>query len=140
MQVLGRSAILRWETSGGFMEYIQWDHKQGNMLLVVPEGSYADHLDNNASIKQKRRPDLRPWEERLNVSASPESDVLPMKTMYNGNGTPLGYFKEDPYIIPNTCGILIPPHIEDDHSPLSRGGAPRGKGVRHRFLESSNGC
>lgn len=30
-----------------------------------------------------------------------------------------GGFEEGPYILPNTTwGVLIPPHIEDDHSPL----------------------
>lgn len=30
-----------------------------------------------------------------------------------------GNFEEGPYIIPETSwGVLIPPHIEDDHSPL----------------------
>ncbi|WOL09002.1 hypothetical protein Cni_G17755 [Canna indica] len=182
-QVLGRSAIPRWETSG-FVEYIQWGHKQGDMLLVVPEGSYAVRLGNDASIKQKvklaagMRYSLTfsaartcAQEERLNVSASPESGVLPMQTMYSSNGWdsycwawlaksdeveivihnpgvsedpacgPLidsiairqlfpprrtntnllknGDFEEGPYIIPNTtCGVLIPPQIEDDHSPL----------------------
>ncbi|GMN50067.1 hypothetical protein TIFTF001_019235 [Ficus carica] len=30
-----------------------------------------------------------------------------------------GNFEEGPYVFPNTtCGVLIPPHIEDDHSPL----------------------
>jgi hypothetical protein len=30
-----------------------------------------------------------------------------------------GYFEEGPYMMPNTSwGVLIPPHIEDDHSPL----------------------
>lgn len=30
-----------------------------------------------------------------------------------------GKFEEGPYVMPNTSwGVLIPPHIEDDHSPL----------------------
>lgn len=30
-----------------------------------------------------------------------------------------GNFEEGPYVMPNTSwGVLIPPHIEDDHSPL----------------------
>ncbi|THU45409.1 hypothetical protein C4D60_Mb02t17630 [Musa balbisiana] len=182
-QVIGRNAIPQWQITG-FVEYIQWGQKQGDMLLVVPEGSYAVRLGNDASIKQKvklakgMRYSLTfsaartcAQEERLNVSASPESGVLPMQTMYSSNGWdsyawawlaksdevevvihnpsvsedpacgPLidsvaikqlipprrtntnvlknGGFEEGPYILPNTTwGVVIPPHIEDDHSPL----------------------
>ncbi|RWV92364.1 hypothetical protein GW17_00045267, partial [Ensete ventricosum] len=182
-KVAGRDAIPRWQITG-FVEYIQWGQKQGDMLLVVPEGSYAVRLGNDASIKQRVtvtrgvRYSLTfsaartcAQEERLNVSASPESGVLPMQTMYSSNGWdsyawawlaksdevevvihntgvsedpacgPLidsvaikqlfpprrtntnllknGDFEEGPYILPNTTwGVLIPPQIEDDHSPL----------------------
>ncbi|CAL9195297.1 unnamed protein product, partial [Musa hybrid cultivar] len=182
-KVAGRDAIPRWQITG-FVEYIQWGQKQGDMLLVVPEGSYAVRLGNDASIKQsvKVTKGVRysltfsaartcAQEERLNVSASPESGVLPMQTMYSSNGWdsyawawlaksdvvevvihntgvsedpacgPLidsvaikqlfpprrtntnllknGDFEEGPYILPNTTwGVLIPPQIEDDHSPL----------------------
>ncbi|KAJ8464723.1 hypothetical protein OPV22_027275 [Ensete ventricosum] len=51
-QVIGRNAIPQWQITG-FVEYIQWGQKQGDMLLVVPEGSYAVRLGNDASIKQK---------------------------------------------------------------------------------------
>lgn len=31
-----------------------------------------------------------------------------------------GDFEEGPFILPNTSwGVLVPPHVEDDHSPLS---------------------
>ncbi|XP_042398488.1 uncharacterized protein LOC121988861 [Zingiber officinale] len=182
-QVIGHEAIPQWQTAG-FVEYIQWGQKQGDMLLVVPEGSFAIRLGNDASIKQRVRltEGVRysltfsaartcAQEERLNVSASPEFGVLPMQTMYSSNGWdsyswaflaksaavdlvihnpgvsedpacgPLidsvairqlfpprrtntnlfknGDFEEGPYIIPNTTwGVLVPPQIEDDHSPL----------------------
>ena len=38
---------------------------------------------------------------------------------YTGNILKNGDFEEGPYIFPNTSwGVLIPPNIEDDHSPL----------------------
>ncbi|KAK1282481.1 hypothetical protein QJS10_CPB22g01069 [Acorus calamus] len=182
-EVIGRRSIPNWEISG-FVEYIESGHKQGDMLLVVPEGAYAIRLGNEASIKQAVA--VRPGmyysltfsaartcaqEEKLNVSVAPDSGVLPMQTMYSSNGWdsyawafqatrpfaevvihnpgveedpacgPLidsvamralynprrtnenllknGDFEEGPYIIPNTTwGVLIPPNIEDDHSPL----------------------
>lgn len=181
--VLGRDAIPQWWTTG-FVEYIESGHKQGDMLLVVPEGYYAVRLGNEASIMQ--RVSVQPGmyytlsfsaartcaqEERLNVSVAPDSGVLPMQTMYSSSGWdayawafkavypvaevvihnpgveedpacgPLidsvamkalypprptnknllknGGFEEGPYIFPNTSwGVLIPPNIEDDHSPL----------------------
>lgn len=182
-RVVGKHAIPEWEISG-FVEYIPSGHKQGDMLLVVPEGSFAVRLGNGAYIKQKmavqkgKRYSLTfsaartcAQNEQLNVSVTPESGVLPMQTMYSSNGWdsyawafkaaveevdvvihntgtaddpacgPLidsvalkalnppritnknllknGDFEEGPYIIPNTTwGVLIPPHIEDDHSPL----------------------
>ncbi|KAM1772096.1 hypothetical protein ACFX11_046836 [Malus domestica] len=45
-------AIPNWEISG-FVEYIKSGQKQGDMLLVVPEGGFAVRLGNEASIKQK---------------------------------------------------------------------------------------
>lgn len=97
-QVIGHDSIPQWQTAG-FVEYIQWGQKQGDMLLVVPEGSFAVRLGNDASIKQQVRltKGVRysltfsaartcAQEERLNVSASPEFGVLPMQTMYSSNG------------------------------------------------------
>ena len=181
--VKGGKAIPKWETSG-FVEYIESGHKQGDMLLVVPQGAYAVRLGNDASILQ-RIPVARgsyyaitfsaartcAQAERLNVSVSPESGVLPMQTIYGSNGWdsyawafkakldvvdlvihnpgveedpacgPLidavairtlypptlskgnmlknGGFEEGPYFLPNASwGVLVPPNIEDDHSPL----------------------
>ncbi|KAI7987792.1 hypothetical protein LOK49_LG13G02522 [Camellia lanceoleosa] len=181
--VLKHTAIPEWETSG-FVEYIKAGQKQGDMLLVVPEGAAAVRLGNEASIKQ-RMPVTKGMyysltfsaartcaqEETLNVSVAPDFGVLPMQTLYSSNGWdsyawafqaevpvaeivihnpgvsedpacgPLidsiairalypprltklnilknGGFEEGPYIFPNTSwGVLIPPNIEDDHSPL----------------------
>lgn len=181
-------AIPSWEISG-FVEYIKSGQKQGDMLLIVPEGTFAVRLGDEASIKTKVNVTKGRFyalsfsaartcaqEERLNVSVSPNSEprdwgMLPMQTMYSSDGWdsyswgfkadsneielviynpgmekdpacgPLidsvalktlhlpkwtrgnmlknGNFEEGPYIFPNTTwGALIPPNIEDDHSPL----------------------
>lgn len=187
-KVIGSNAIPNWETSG-YVEYIKSGQKQGDMLLVVPEGAFAVRLGDEASIKTKvnvvngmfyaltfSAARTCAQEEKLNVSVSPNSEekdwgMLPMQTMYSSDGWdsyswgflaesnqiqitihnpgmekdpacgPLidsvalkaltspkrtranmlknGNFEEGPYIFPNTSwGALIPPNIEDDHSPL----------------------
>ncbi|KAI3454035.1 hypothetical protein Pfo_010698 [Paulownia fortunei] len=181
--VLKPHAIPKWQISG-FVEYIKAGQKQGDMLLVVPEGYAAVRLGNEASIKQllnvtKGMPYSLTFsaartcaqEESVNVSVAPDYGVLPIQTLYSSNGWdsyawafranysvaeilihnpgveedpacgPLidsiairalyppkassdnllknGDFEEGAYIFPNTSwGVLIPPNIEDDHSPL----------------------
>ncbi|XXG45643.1 hypothetical protein AAC387_Pa02g0676 [Persea americana] len=96
--VIGKNAIPNWEISG-FVEYIKSGQKQGDMLLVVPEGAFAVRLGNEASIKQKVKVLKGMYysitfsaartcaqEEKLNVSVAPDSGVLPMQTMYSSNG------------------------------------------------------
>ncbi|KAL6985302.1 hypothetical protein U1Q18_018678 [Sarracenia purpurea var. burkii] len=182
--VLGRNAVPEWETSG-FVEYIKSGQKQGDMLLVVPEGVFAVRLGNEASIKQRVKVVKGMYyaitfsaartcaqEERLNVSVAPDFGVLPVQTLYSSNGWdayswafqaaydeaeivlhnpgveedpacgPLidsiyvkalypprptnknilknGDLEEGPWVpdvFPH-AGVLIPPNIEDDHSPL----------------------
>ncbi|CAL5444044.1 unnamed protein product [Camellia sinensis] len=188
-EVMDRNAIPNWESSG-FVEYIKSGTKQGDMLLVVPEGNFAVRLGNDASIKQKVRVANGMFysltlsagrtcgqEEKLNVSVWPSTEakdwgMLPIQTMYSSDGwdsyswgflaeaseleiiihnpeldkvdsacgplvdsvalkalsTPQttgvnmlknGNFEEGPYVFPNaSSGVLIPPNIEDDHSPL----------------------
>ncbi|CAB4303248.1 unnamed protein product [Prunus armeniaca] len=182
------NAIPNWEVSG-YVEYIKSGQKQGDMLLVVPEGGFAVRLGKEASIKQKIKVTKGRFysvtfsaartcgqEETLNVSINPNLEkndwgIFPIQTMYSSNGWdsyawgfnadsdelefrihnpgaeddaacgPLidsvalkvlappkrtranllknGDFEEGPYVFPNTSwGVLIPPHIEDDHSPL----------------------
>ncbi|KAL5212249.1 hypothetical protein ABZP36_023096 [Zizania latifolia] len=98
-RVLGATAIPSWQTSG-FVEYIPSGKKQGDMVLVVPEGAYAVRLGNEASIRQRLAGAVRgaryaltfsaartcAQAERLNVSASGQSAVLAMQTMYSSNG------------------------------------------------------
>lgn len=101
--VKGKNAIPNWETSG-YVEYIKSGHKQGDMLLIVPEGAFAVRLGNDASIKQKVKVAKGQFysltfsaartcaqEERLNVSVSPKADaedwgILPIQTVYSSNG------------------------------------------------------
>ncbi|GFP90448.1 GTP-binding nuclear protein Ran-3 [Phtheirospermum japonicum] len=187
-RVLGPHAIPSWELSG-FIEYIKSGHKQGDMLLVVPEGASAVRLGDEASIKTKVKVTngmsyslsfsaarTCAQEEKLNVSIWPNSEpkdwgILPIQTVYSSDGwdsyswgflaqsneieitihnpgkekdpacgplidsvalkalrAPIrqrgnmlknGNFEEGPYIFPKTSwGVLIPPNIEDDHSPL----------------------
>ncbi|XP_028779293.1 uncharacterized protein LOC114747689 [Neltuma alba] len=196
----GRNAIPEWEISG-YVEYIRSGQKQGDMLLVVPEGAYAVRLGNEASIKQRIKVVKGMYysitfvaartcaqDERLNVSVSPDSGVLPMQTLYSSNAFdayawafqaeysevdlvihnpgveedpacgPLidsvalkslyppkptnknilknGDFEEGPYVFPNsTSGVLIPPNIEDDHSPLPGWMVESLKAVKYIDLE-----
>ncbi|KAL7140004.1 hypothetical protein ABFS83_09G091400 [Erythranthe nasuta] len=182
-------SIPDWEVSG-YVEYIKSGHKQGDMILVVPQGAAAVRLGDEASIKTKRVKVINGMfysvsfgaartcaqEEKLNVSFAPNKEekdwgVLPIQTVYSSDGwdcyswgflaqsdeivitfhnpgvekdpacgplidsvalkalhAPIrqrgnmlknGNFEEGPYIFPNTTyGCLIPPNIEDDHSPL----------------------
>ena len=97
-EVIGRHAIPEWELSG-FIEYIKAGQKQGDMLLVVPEGAFAVRLGNEASIKQRVNVTKGMYysitfsaartcaqEEKLNISVAPDWGVLPMQTMYSSNG------------------------------------------------------
>lgn len=96
--VLKPNAVPKWEISG-FVEYIKAGQKQGDMLLVVPEGYAALRLGNEASIKQKINVTKGMYysitfsaartcaqEEQLNVSVAPDFGVLPMQTLYSSNG------------------------------------------------------
>lgn len=95
--VTSRFALPGWEISG-FIEYIKSGQKQGDMLLVVPEGAFAVRLGNEASIKQKIKVIKGMYysitfsaartcaqEERLNVTVAPDSGVLPIQTLYSSN-------------------------------------------------------
>ncbi|KAK8971382.1 hypothetical protein KSP40_PGU011903 [Platanthera guangdongensis] len=97
--VTGRSGgIPEWEISG-FVEDIPFGHKQGDMLLVIPEGSFVVRLSYNAFIRKKilLTAGLRysltfsaartcAQSERLNISVTPYSGTLPIKTTYSSSG------------------------------------------------------
>ncbi|KAM7471708.1 hypothetical protein LguiA_009891 [Lonicera macranthoides] len=57
-------------------------------------------------------------------ACSPLIDSVALKALYpprrtRGNMLKNGNFEEGPYVLPKTTwGVLIPPNIEDDHSPL----------------------
>ncbi|EOA34233.1 hypothetical protein CARUB_v10021745mg [Capsella rubella] len=178
-----RSAVPNWDITG-FVEYIKSGQKQDDMVLVVPQGSSAVRLGNEASVSQKisvipgrlysitfSAARTCAQEERLNISVTHESGVIPIQTMYGSDGWdsyswafkaggpkieirfhnpgveehpacgPLidavaikalfpprfsgnnliknGNFEEGPYVFPKAkWGVLIPPFIEDDNSPL----------------------
>ncbi|CAL5031259.1 unnamed protein product [Urochloa decumbens] len=97
-RVMGRYAIPNWEISG-YVEYIGSGQKQGDMLLPVPEGAWAVRLGNNASIQQRIQVTRgAPYSitfsaartcaqaEQLNVTVAPESDILPIQTVYTSSG------------------------------------------------------
>lgn len=97
-KLIGKFALPEWEISG-FVEYIKSGQKQGDMLLVVPEGAFAVRLGNDASIKKKLRLTKGMYysitfsaartcaqAEKLNISVTPEFSILPIQTMYSSNG------------------------------------------------------
>ncbi|GKV42075.1 hypothetical protein SLEP1_g49522 [Rubroshorea leprosula] len=56
-------------------------------------------------------------------ACGPLIDEVGIRTLYpprltNKNILKNGGFEECPYIFPNTCWGVLPPNIEDDHSPL----------------------
>lgn len=101
--VTSHNGIPNWEISG-YVEYIKSGQKQGDMLLVVPEGAYAVRLGNEASIKQNVKVTKGQFysitfsaartcaqEEKLNVSVFPKYQandwgIMPIQTMYSSNG------------------------------------------------------
>uniref|UniRef100_A0A0D9W6N4 DUF642 domain-containing protein n=1 Tax=Leersia perrieri TaxID=77586 RepID=A0A0D9W6N4_9ORYZ len=96
--VTSRYAIPNWEISG-FVEYIPSGHKEKDMLLAVPEGAYAVRLGNDATIRQRISVTRQMYYsvtfcaartcaqgEKLNVSVTPESGVLPIQTVYTSTG------------------------------------------------------
>jgi hypothetical protein len=97
-RVTGRYAIPHWEISG-FVEYIGPGQKQGDMILPVPEGAYAVRLGNEASIQQRfavtrgarysvtfSAARTCAQAEELNVTVAPESNILPIQTVYTSSG------------------------------------------------------
>ena len=102
-KVVSPKAIPNWEISG-YVEYIKSGQKQGDMLLIVPEGAFSVRLGNDALIKQKIKVIKGMFysltfsaartcgqEERLNISVSPNYEkndygLFPIQTMYSSNG------------------------------------------------------
>lgn len=121
----GRDAIPEWEISG-FIEYIKSGQKQGDMLLVVPEGVYAVRLGNEASIKQRIKVIKGMYysitfmvartcaqEERLNVSVAPDWGVIPIQTLYTSSGwDPIAYGFKAEYDVVEM--VIHNPGVEED--------------------------
>ncbi|KAF8704261.1 hypothetical protein HU200_031760 [Digitaria exilis] len=97
-RVMGRYSIPHWEISG-IVEYIGSGQKQDDMILPVPEGEQAVRLGNDATICQQLSVVRHTYysitfgaartcahAERLNVSVTPESGVLPIQTVYTSSG------------------------------------------------------
>jgi hypothetical protein len=181
--VSGSNSIPFWQITG-FVEYISAGQKQGDMLLVVPNGAHAARLGNEAKLSQRVEVKKGSYysltfsvartcaqRESLNVSVPPEAGELPMQTIYSsagwdsyawafwaafnivditlhnpgmeddptcgpiiddiaikelfppsyvgGNLVKNGDFEEGPLIFPNSSsGVLLPPNMDDDNSPL----------------------
>lgn len=102
-KVIDSHSIPFWETSG-FVEYIKSTQKQGDMVLVVPDGGSAVRLGDEAAVKTKVKVKTGVFysvsfsasrtcaqEEKLNVSVSPNSEpndwgILPIQTVYSSDG------------------------------------------------------
>lgn len=181
--VMGSNSIPSWKIKG-FVEYISAGQKQGDMLLVVPNGAHAARLGNEAKLSQRIQVKKGSYYsltfsvartcaqlESLNVSVPPEAGELPMQTLYSstgwdsyawafwaasniiditlhnpgteddpacgpliddiaikelfppsyvaGNFVKNGDFEEGPLILRNSsAGVLLPPNMDDDNSPL----------------------
>ena len=97
-RVMSPHAIPHWEISG-FVEYLGSGQKQDDMILPVPEGEQAVRLGNDATIRQQLNVVRHAYysvtfgaartcaqAERLNVSVTPESGILPIQTVYTSSG------------------------------------------------------
>jgi hypothetical protein len=96
--ITGRHAVPCWEISG-FVEYIEPGHREGDMILALPEGASAVRLGNDATIQQSINVTRKTYysisfitarscaqAEKLNVSVDPEFGVLPVQTVYTSTG------------------------------------------------------
>ncbi|KAM0877950.1 hypothetical protein ACQ4PT_035149 [Festuca glaucescens] len=96
--VMGSHAVPCWEISG-FVEYIEPGHREGDMILALPEGASALRLGNDATIQQLINVTRKTYysisfmaarscaqAEKLNVSVDPEFGVLPIQTVYTSTG------------------------------------------------------
>ncbi|XP_047062012.1 uncharacterized protein LOC124669437 [Lolium rigidum] len=96
--ITGRHAVPCWEISG-FVEYIEPGHREGDMILALPEGASALRLGNDATIQQPINVTRKTYysisfmaarscaqAEKLNVSVDPEFGVLPIQTVYTSTG------------------------------------------------------
>lgn len=96
--VIGKNSIPFWQI-GGFVEYISSGQKQGDMLLIVPNGVRAARLGNEARLTQRIEVKKGSYYsltfnvartcaqmETLNVSVPPDAGELPVQTIYSSMG------------------------------------------------------
>lgn len=96
--VMGSKSIPFWQIRG-FVEYISSGQKQGDMLLIVPNGVHAARLGNEARLTQRIEVKKGSYYsltfsvartcaqmETLNVSVPPDAGELPMQTIYSSSG------------------------------------------------------
>ncbi|GLJ36368.1 hypothetical protein SUGI_0730060 [Cryptomeria japonica] len=97
-RIIGSDALPSWRIEG-FVEYISSGHRQGDMLVVVPQGAHAARLGNQAKLSQRmqvKKGTLYSLTfsvartcsqmESLNVSVPPAAGMLPMQTVYTSTG------------------------------------------------------
>nr|GMD99880.1 Allergen Act D like [Ipomoea batatas] len=143
-RVIDPHAIPKWVISSGFVEYIKSGEKQvtpnsepndwGMLPLQTMYSSTGFDTYSWAFLAESNRIQIvlhNPAVEK-DPSCCPIIDSVALKLLnpprrlrgtygdgYDGNMLKNGDFEEGPYILPNTSwGVLIPPNIEDDHSPL----------------------
>ncbi|KAL6650954.1 hypothetical protein ACP70R_009879 [Stipagrostis hirtigluma subsp. patula] len=98
--VTGEYAIPHWKCSG-HVEYVEYDQKQGDTVLAVPEGARAVRLGNEASVQQELSVDQGAYysvtfsaartcahTEKLEVAVTPGSRTgkIPIQTVYSSGG------------------------------------------------------
>ncbi|VAH49123.1 unnamed protein product [Triticum turgidum subsp. durum] len=143
--VTGKYAIPNWELSG-FVEYIDSGHTQDDMILPVPEEKLNVSVDPEFGVLPIQTVytntgwDTYSWAFKPrhstvwlsihntgieeNPACGPLIIAVAIKTLYpqlynKGNMVKNGDFEQGPYIFSNTpWGALLPPILEDVHSPL----------------------
>lgn len=94
----GPAVIPSWKTNGT-VEMVESGQKQGGMILIVPQGSHAVRLANDAEISQDVKVDKGSLYsvtfsaartcaqlESLNISVPPASQTIDLQTVYSVQG------------------------------------------------------
>ncbi|KAB2601441.1 hypothetical protein D8674_002446 [Pyrus ussuriensis x Pyrus communis] len=121
----GPAGIPNWKANGT-VELVESGQKQGGMILIVPQGTHAVRLGNDAEISQQVKVEKGSIYsvtfsaartcaqlESLNVSVPPASQTIDLQTLYNVQGW-------DPYAWAfeaeedNAMLVFRNPGMEDD--------------------------
>lgn len=121
----GPSEIPGWK-SNGTVELVSSGQKQGAMILIVPQGTHAVRLGNDAEISQELTVEKGSIYaitfsaartcaqlESLNVSVPPASQTIDLQTLYNVQGWDpyaLGFLAEEDKV----RLVFTNPGMEDD--------------------------